>query len=107
EGVQIIDDMGTAEVARIRDFLDRMGIPHRVYSPSSEAGRGTLRQVAEKDGNLAPAMPVVAAGVVPQAIAGATARDVARVVYGSPDTVDATKTADPIVIGSPARRRGA
>jgi thioredoxin reductase (NADPH) len=100
EGVQIIDDTGTAEVARIRDFLDRMGIPHRVYSPSSEVGRGILAEVAEKDGNLAPAMPVVAAGVVPQAIAGATARDVARVVYGSPDTVDATKTVDLIVIGS-------
>jgi thioredoxin reductase (NADPH) len=100
EGVQIIDNTATAEVARIRDFLDRMGIPHRVYTPSSEVGRGILAEIAEQDGNLAPAMPVVASGVVGQAIAGATARDVARVVYGSPDSVDASRTVDLIVIGS-------
>ena len=100
EGVQIIDDTGTAEVSRIRDFLDRMGIPHRVYSPSSEVGRDVLAEMAENEGNLAPAMPVVAAGVVGQALAGATARDVARVVYGSPDEVDSSRTVDLIVIGS-------
>jgi thioredoxin reductase (NADPH) len=100
EGVQIVDDTGGAEVARIRDFLDRMGIPHRVYSPSSDVGRQILADIAEREGNIAPAMPVVASGVVPEAIAGATARDVARVVYGSPDSVDASRTADLIVIGS-------
>jgi thioredoxin reductase (NADPH) len=100
EGVQIIDDTGTAEVSRIRDFLDRMGIPHRVYTPLSEVGRSVLADMAERDGNLAPAMPVVAAGMFGQALAGATARDVARVVYGSPDEVDASRTVDLIVIGS-------
>jgi thioredoxin reductase (NADPH) len=87
-------------VARIRDFLDRMGIPHRVYPPSSEVGRAILADMAEQEGNLAPAMPVVTSGVVREAIAGATARDVARVVYGSPDSVDTSRTADLVVIGS-------
>jgi thioredoxin reductase (NADPH) len=100
EGVQIVDDTGTAEVSRIRDFLDRMGIPHRIYAPSSEVGRDILAEMAEKDGDLAPAMPVVASGVVRHAIAGATARDVARVIYGSPDDVDSSRIADLIVIGS-------
>ena len=43
EGVQIIEGGSRAEVARIRDFLDRMGLPHGVYSPDSEVGRGCCR----------------------------------------------------------------
>jgi thioredoxin reductase (NADPH) len=42
----------------------------------------------------------VAAGVVGKALEAATARQVARLVYGSPQTVDADDIADLVVIGS-------
>jgi thioredoxin reductase (NADPH) len=100
EGVQIVGSTASAEVSRIRDFLDRMGIPHRMYSPDSELGAGVLAALPSWQGGAGPALPVVAAGVVGRAIEGATARDVARIVYGSPDTVDSAHVADLVVIGS-------
>ena len=47
-----------------------------------------------------PAFPVVASGVIGQVIEGATARMVARAVYGSPQTMDADDLIDLVVIGS-------
>ncbi len=99
EGVQIVDGAASAEVARIRDFLDRMGIPHRVYAPDSPTGRAIIGDLPSVLGGASPAFPVVAAGVVGKALEGATARQVARLVYGSPQTVD-DRVVDLVVIGS-------
>jgi thioredoxin reductase (NADPH) len=100
EGVQIIEGGSRAEVSRIRDFLDRMGIPHGVHSPDSEVGRRVLSELPSVQSGASPAFPVVAAGVVGKALEGATARQVARLVYGSPQTVDPDDIADLVVIGS-------
>ena len=100
EGVQIVDFPGAPEVARIRDFLDRMGIPHRVYTPDSEVGRRVISQLPSVQGGAAPAFPVVASGVVGSPAEGATARDVARMVYGSPPVLDSEEVVDLVVIGS-------
>ena len=100
EGVQIIEGGSRAEVARIRDFLDRMGLPHRVYSPDSEVGRRVLSELPSVQSGASPAFPVVASGVINQVIEGATARMVARAVYGSPQTMDADDLIDLVVIGS-------
>jgi thioredoxin reductase (NADPH) len=100
EGVQIIEGGSRAEVARIRDFLDRMGIPHRVYSPDSEVGRQVLSELPSVQSGASPAFPVVASGAINQVIEGATARMVARGVYGSPQTLDQDDLIDLVVIGS-------
>jgi thioredoxin reductase (NADPH) len=100
EGVQIIEGGSRAEVARIRDFLDRMGIPHRVYSPDSEVGRQVLSELPSVQSGASPAFPVVASGAINQVIEGATARMVARGVYGSPQTMDQDDLIDLVVIGS-------
>ncbi|WP_270886609.1 FAD-dependent oxidoreductase [Pedococcus sp. 5OH_020] len=99
EGVQIVDGNGSAEVSRIRDFLDRMGIPHRVYSPDSPVGRDLISDLPSVRSGASPAFPVVAAGIVAGVLEGATARQVARLVYGSPLTVDREEV-DLVVIGS-------
>ncbi|WP_457252414.1 FAD-dependent oxidoreductase [Pedococcus sp. P5_B7] len=100
EGVQIIEGGSRAEVARIRDFLDRMGLPHRVYSPDSEVARRVLSELPSVQSGASPAFPVVASGVIGRVIEGATARMVAREVYGSPQTMDADDLIDLVVIGS-------
>ena len=99
EGVRIVDGNDSAEVSRIRDFLDRMGIPHRVYRPDSEVGREVLGDLPSVQSGAAPAFPVVSAGVVGQTVEGATARQVARLVYGSPPVVDTDATVDLVIIG--------
>ena len=102
EGVQIVDLGSSAEVARIRDFLDRMGIPHRVHRPDSEVGRTVLGGLPSVQSGAAPAFPVVASGGlgVGTVLEGATARQVARLVYGSPQVVDDDDVADLVVVGS-------
>jgi thioredoxin reductase (NADPH) len=103
EGVKIVDGGNSAEVARIRDFLDRMGIPHGVHRPDSETGRAVISGLPSVQSGAAPAFPVVASGVIGvggQVLEGATARQVARLVYGSPQVVDTDDVADLVVVGS-------
>jgi thioredoxin reductase (NADPH) len=77
-----------------------MGIPHRVYSPDSEVGRRVLSELPSVQSGASPAFPVVASGAINQVIEGATARMVARGVYGSPQTMDQDDLIDLVVIGS-------
>jgi thioredoxin reductase (NADPH) len=98
--VKVVAEPGSAEVARIVDFLDRMGISHNFHTPDSDVGRLVLGRAADGSGQP-PALPVVWAGTAGGGvITGATARDVARFVYGSPETLDTTSVADLLVIGS-------
>ncbi|GAA4724360.1 FAD-dependent oxidoreductase [Pedococcus ginsenosidimutans] len=100
-GVQIVDGSAAAEVARIRDFLDRMGIPHRVHRPDSETGRNIISALPSVQGGAAPAFPVVVSALAGSAVLeGATARQVARLVYGSPQLVDSDDVVDLVVVGS-------
>ncbi|MDR6862141.1 FAD-dependent oxidoreductase [Phycicoccus sp. 3266] len=101
EGVRIIDGAGTAETSRIRDFLDRMGIPHRLYSPDDAASREVLAGLPSVQGGAAPAYPVVTSGVIGGAVLeAATAQQVARLVYGSPQPVDTDGIVDLVIVGS-------
>jgi thioredoxin reductase (NADPH) len=97
--VKLVDEPASAEASRIVDFLDRMGISHSRFTPDSEVGRIVLGRVREETGQP-PELPVVWSGAAGRVISGATARDVARIVYGSPETLDTTSTSDLLVIGS-------
>jgi thioredoxin reductase (NADPH) len=77
-----------------------MGIPHRVHKPDSEVGREVIADLPSVHGGAAPAFPVVASSVVGRPLEGATARDVARLVYGAPSSLDSEETVDLAVIGA-------
>lgn len=101
EGVRIIDGAGMAETARIRDFLDRMGIPHRLHHPDSDVAREVLAELPSVQGGAAPAYPVVSSGVIgSRVLEGATAQQVARLVYGSPQPSDTEGVVDLVIVGS-------
>ncbi|WP_446664497.1 NAD(P)/FAD-dependent oxidoreductase [Flexivirga sp. B27] len=57
EAVQLIAPSGNAEAGRLRDFLDRLGVPARSYSPETPVAQQLLADVEWPDG--APAYPVL------------------------------------------------
>jgi thioredoxin reductase (NADPH) len=83
-----------ALVVAIRDFLDRMGMPNRVYDPDSEVGRQVLA-MAPPDAGL----PVVWA-MNREPIAARSVRDVAMSMYGAPDELSVTGVVDLVVVGA-------
>ncbi|MFN8196624.1 MAG: FAD-dependent oxidoreductase [Nocardioidaceae bacterium] len=91
---KIISPATTPLVMAIRDYLDRMGMPHRVYHPDSEAGRFVLGQV---DGEVE--LPVVLAlNRVP--VQARSVRDVAVALYGAPDRVALPGVVDLAIVGA-------
>ena len=54
DSTRIVADGPSADLSRIRDFLDRLGLPYRVYSPSSDAGAQALA-----DAGPDPVLPVL------------------------------------------------
>ncbi|EFQ83093.1 pyridine nucleotide-disulfide oxidoreductase [Aeromicrobium marinum DSM 15272] len=93
-GVQIVEDGAQPEVAGIRDFLDRMGLPYTRYRPDTETGRQVLEQVGR-----GAALPVVVAFGRPPLV-GATAGSVASLMYGSPADLGEDHVADLVVVGA-------
>ncbi|WP_395659643.1 FAD-dependent oxidoreductase [Nocardioides sp.] len=77
----------------VRDFLDRMGMPSRVYPPDSEGGRFVL-DLWEGE----PVYPLVYA--VNRPVVHATSvRDVAITIYGAPTEIDLDHVVDVAVVG--------
>ena len=54
--VAIVSPVEDALTLSIRDYLDRMGMPNRVYAPDSDKGRAVLEHV---EGDVAPEYPLV------------------------------------------------
>ncbi|WP_182524531.1 FAD-dependent oxidoreductase [Nocardioides dongkuii] len=80
----------------IRDFLDRMGMPNRVYEPDSEGGRYALSQLPP---GQAPSYPLVLPlGRAP--ILATSVSDVATSVFGAPGDLDVAGTVDVCVVGA-------
>ena len=57
ESIQLISPPGNPEAARLRDFLDRLGVPIRSYVPDSPQAEQILEGIEWPDGE--PAYPVV------------------------------------------------
>jgi thioredoxin reductase (NADPH) len=91
--VKIISPARDALTLAIRDFLDRMGMPSRVYPPDSDGGRFVLDMW---DGE--PAYPLVYALNRP-VIRATSVRDVAIVMYGAPTELDLDHVVDVAVVG--------
>ncbi|MGZ5400299.1 MAG: FAD-dependent oxidoreductase [Nocardioides sp.] len=95
DAVRIVSPVGDALTLAVRDYLDRVGMPHRVYTPDSDTGREVLSRL---DG--APTgWPVVEPFDRVPVVVGSV-HDVAVTFYGRPDDVDVDQVVDLVVVGA-------
>ncbi|MBZ5734494.1 FAD-dependent oxidoreductase [Nocardioides sp. TRM66260-LWL] len=92
--VKIVSPHRDGAVLAIRDYLDRMGMPHRVYDPDSDAGVAVRAHFPDD----AP-YPLVWSATR-AAIAGATVRAVATSIYGVPGEIRVDGVVDVCVVGA-------
>lgn len=92
--LQIVADGPSPELAEIRDFLDRMGMPVQIHDPESPAGREILQSVTG-DSEL----PILHHPGKPP-LSRPTVSDVAASIYGTPDSIPEGTVADLLVIGA-------
>ena len=96
---KIITPVRDALTMGIREYLDRMGMPSRVYEPDSDVGRH-VRAMFSPDATY----PLVYAhNRTP--IEATSVRDVARSIYGVPDDFTVEEVVDVAGHGSTQRRR--
>lgn len=96
--VKIVAPEQDGLVLAIRDFLDRMGMPHRVYDPESEVGL-TVRSLHPDPAPGEPEYPLVHLVDRP-AVRARSVRDVAATMYGAPGDLDVSGTVDVVVVGA-------
>jgi thioredoxin reductase (NADPH) len=91
--VKVISPAQDVLTLSIRDFLDRMGMPSRVYHPDSQVGRAVREQHPDQEG-----YPLVHAPDRP-AVVATSVRDVALSIYGAPTDLDVDHVVDVVVVG--------
>ncbi|GAA1734705.1 FAD-dependent oxidoreductase [Aeromicrobium alkaliterrae] len=91
--VKVISPVRDGLTLAIRDFLDRMGMPHRVWEPDTDAGRHVLDLW---DGEVA--FPLVMASDR-RVIQPSTVREVAQAFYGAPTEIDVDQVVDLAIVG--------
>jgi thioredoxin reductase (NADPH) len=94
DSVRIVSPVPDALTLSIRDFLDRMGMPNRVYDPDSDTGREILADVEGE-----PSYPLVQALDKP-VITPRSVRDVAVRIYGRPEDIDVETVVDLAIVGA-------
>ncbi|MBF4769090.1 FAD-dependent oxidoreductase [Nocardioides agariphilus] len=95
ETVRLVAPEQDALTLSIRDFLDRMGMPHRVYSPDTEIGAGI---VSRYDGSETR-WPLVESPYH-DVWAPRSVREVAGAIYGRPDGIDLDTVVDLCIVGA-------
>ncbi|KQY63578.1 MULTISPECIES: FAD-dependent oxidoreductase [unclassified Nocardioides] len=92
--VRIVTPYVDSLVLSLRDFLDRMGLPNRTFSPEDEVGAAV---VAGLDGE--PAYPLVDAfDRAPVTVR--SVHDLAITIYGQPADIDVDTVVDLAVVGA-------
>jgi len=92
--VEIVTPRVDALVLAMRDFLDRMGLPHQTFDPESDEGRAI---VAEAGGEAAyPLVNPMRQGPVTVT----SVRELAARLYGRPDEIDVDKVVDLAIVGA-------
>ena len=94
ETVRIVTPGPDALAQGIRDFLDRMGMPNRTYTPDSEQGRDVLARAGAD-----VTFPVVEA-VDREIFSPRSVRDVAVRTFGTPAGIDLDAVVDVAVVGA-------
>ncbi|HWC23748.1 MAG TPA: NAD(P)/FAD-dependent oxidoreductase [Flexivirga sp.] len=82
EAVQLIAPPGNVDAGRLRDFLDRLGIPSRSYAPESTVAQGLLEGFEWPDGE--PAYPVLSSPLT-ETVVQPTIADIGRRFYAFED----------------------
>ncbi|MDL9946177.1 FAD-dependent oxidoreductase [Gordonia sp. ABSL11-1] len=105
EVLRIIAPALTPLTMQIRDFLERMGMPYRTYSPESPEGVQAAQFLYSDDETARPdpaPHPLVHSlrGPGTEVIAPTTVRDVAVMIYGRPSDVEVDTVVDLAVIGA-------
>ena len=98
ETVRLVSPQQDALTLAIRDFLDRMGMPHRAYSPDTEVGAEIVaRWDGDPDGDQR--WPLVDSPYrdvfVPSSV-----REVAATIYGRPDAIELGTVVDLCIVGA-------
>lgn len=92
--VKIVSPSTDGLTLAIRDFLDRMGMPSRHWTPDSEVGRHVL-DLWEGEDDALPLVYAVSRGV----IHATSVRDVARNIFGAPTQIDIDTVVDLAIVG--------
>ena len=95
DSVRIVSPTDDALTLQIRDYLDRIGAPNRVYAPDSDTGRDVLSRLdaapdrwpVVESFNHAPTQPT-------------STHDVAITIYGRPDDIEVDQVVDLVVVGA-------
>ena len=96
ESLRVVSPTSDGLTLAVRDFLDRIGVPHLVHHPDSEVGREILARLDSAD---KPTYPVVERwDGAPYCVT--SVRDVAISIYGRPDQIDVDSVADLVIVGA-------
>jgi thioredoxin reductase (NADPH) len=94
EALRVVSPSSDGLTLAVRDFLDRVGMPHLVHDPDSEVGREIL---ARLEGPVS--YPVVERyNDIPYSVT--SVHDVAISIYGRPDEIDVDSIADLVIVGA-------
>ncbi len=94
ETVRIISAGRDALAEGIRDFLDRMGMPNRTYSPDSDEGRAVISRIGSE-----VSLPLVES-IDHDVFAPTSVRDVAVRVFGTPKGIELDAVVDLAIVGA-------
>jgi thioredoxin reductase (NADPH) len=99
ESLRVVSPINDGVTLAVRDFLDRIGVPHLVHHPDSDVGREILAKMAPTADGGPPAYPVFERwGGDP--ISVGSVHDVAIGIYGRPDSIDVDEVADLVIVGA-------
>lgn len=91
--VDVVHDRYTANVAAIRDFLERIGMPHRILDAVSPDGAAIIAQAG------ADAVLPLARAFNGDLLPDATPEKVTEAMYGGHDEIPDGEVADVVVVG--------
>ncbi|VXA99462.1 FAD-dependent oxidoreductase [Nocardioides sp. AX2bis] len=94
ESVRIVTPHVDGLTLQIRDFLDRMGLPHRVHAPDGDVARAA-REALPHDAPYPWVVPMSGVPLAPRSV-----RDVALAVYGRATAEDLEQVVDLAVVGA-------
>ena len=95
DGTRIIADGASSDLSRIRDFLDRMGLPNTVHAPESPAGVAALA-VAGTDAVL----PLLQPSNSDEIISNPSNADLGAALYGRPTDIGEGAICDLVIVGA-------
>lgn len=95
DGTRIIADGPSADVSRIHDYLDRMGMPSRVFPTDSDVGREVIALAG--DGY---SLPLVHSPQVEAVVSNPSVGDLGAFMYGTPMDLAAGAVCDLVVVGA-------